>query len=99
MSCNCATQEQIKKLYDLYGDKNNRKISKHQKIKNFIRNFVIFIFLVVISPFLITLVLYHGIFTKDKKISVRKILRFNKKGIDEAIAKNIIENTNIAKNE
>lgn len=98
MGCNCATQKQITKLYELYGDKNKKNISVSQKIKGFFRNAGVHIIIFLITPFLILFVLYKAIFTKNKKISVRKLLRFNKPGIDEAIAKNIIENTTILNN-
>ena len=35
MGCNCATQEQIKKLHQLYGEKKNEAISLSQKIETF----------------------------------------------------------------
>lgn len=99
MSCNCATQEQIKKLHQLYGDKSTEKIPFEQKVNNFFRKSIIGIIILCVSPLLISFVIYKAVFTKDKRISVRKLLRFNKKGIDEAIAKNIIENTNILDND
>ena len=99
MGCNCATQKQISKLYELYGDKKNKDIPKSQKIKTFLRNLSVYSVVLIISPLLISFVLYKAFFSKNKQISVRKLLRFNKKGIDEAIAKNIIENTTILNNE
>ena len=99
MGCNCATQKQISKLYELYGDKKNKDIPKSQKIKTFLRNLSVYSVVLIISPLLISFVLYKAFISKNKQISVRKLLRFNKKGIDEAIAKNIIENTTILNNE
>lgn len=99
MGCNCATQEQIKKLHEIYGEKNNLKKTNTQKINEFFRFFFTYIILFLILPLLVGFVLYKAIFTKDKRISIRKILKFNKKGIDDAIAKNIIENTYIIESE
>lgn len=99
MGCNCATQEQIKKLHQLYGEKSNLNKTSKQKIKEFFRGLLIYLILFLISPLIIGFVLYKFFFTKDKQISVRKLLRFNGKGIDEALAANIIENTNIIESE
>jgi hypothetical protein len=99
MGCNCATQEQIKKLHQLYGEKKNEPISLTQKIQTFFNKIGVYFILILISPLLILYVLYKALFAKDKRISIRRIFRFNRTRIDEAIAKNIIENTTILKNE
>jgi hypothetical protein len=96
MGCNCATQEQIKKLHEIYGEKKDIKnIPFEQKIEFFIKNIGVYLVMLFIIPILILFVLYKVLFTKDKKISVKKLLKFNSKGVDEAIAKNIIEYTNL----
>lgn len=99
MGCNCATQEQIKKLYDTYGEKNSQQKPLKQKIGDFFKTFVINLIIFLISPLLIGFVLYITIFTKEKKISIRKLLGFKKKDIDKTFVKNIIENTNIVESE
>ena len=99
MGCNCATQDQIKKLHQLYGGKSNLNKPFKQKIGELFRNILIYIILFIISPILISYVIYKVVFTKDKKISVRKLLKFNGSGLDEALATNIIENTNIVESE
>lgn len=99
MGCNCATQEQIKKLHQLYGEKSNLNKPFTQKINEFFRSLLIYLILFLISPLIIGFVSYKFFFTKNKRISVRKLLRFNGKGLDEALAANIIENTNIIESE
>ena len=99
MGCNCATQEQIKKLYQIYGEKNNINKTTKQRIGEFFRDLFIYIILFLISPLMIGFIIYKYFFTKDKQISVRKLLKFNGKGIDKALATNIIENTNILEGE
>lgn len=99
MGCNCATQEQIKKLHELYGSKKSQPKTLEQKVKEGLINIGVLFVLILTIPVLISLVLYKVLFTKEKKISVKKLLGFSGKGIDEAIAKNIIENTSIIENE
>lgn len=99
MGCNCATQEQIRKLHELYGGKSSLDKPFKQKIGELFKNFLIYFILFIISPILISFVIYKVVFTKDKKISVRRLLKFNSNGLDEALATNIIENTNIVKSE
>lgn len=99
MGCNCATQEQIKKLHELYGEKNNSNKTFKQKINEFFKKSAIFFILFLISPIIIGFVFYNFFFTKEKQISVRKLLKFNRVSIDKALAANIIENTNIIDSE
>lgn len=99
MGCNCASQEQIKKLHELYGEKLNPTTPTTLKFKlnKFLTNIGVYIAMIPIVPILIGYVLYKH-FKNDKKISLRKVIGFlGHKNIDVAIAKNIIENTNIAK--
>lgn len=95
MGCNCATQEQIKKLHQLYGEKSNLNKPFIQKVSDFFKGACIYLILFLIFPLIIGFILYKLFFTKDRRISVKKLLRFNGKGLDEALAANIIENTNI----
>lgn len=99
MACNCASQKQINKLYELYGDKSN-KVPKTlwDKIKDIFEKICVYTIIFLLSPLLIGFVLYK-LTTKEKQISVRKLLGFKSNEIiDAAIAKNIIENTNIVDN-
>lgn len=98
MGCNCATQEQISRLYKIYGDKSVENISNKQKVGFFFKKIIVFLVVFIFSPFLIGFVLYKGIFTKDKKISVRKFLRFKSDDIDNNQLKNIIEETSLMNN-
>ena len=99
MGCNCATQEQIKKLHQLYGEKSSLHKPPMQRIGEFIRQLFIYLILFLILPLIIGFIIYKQFFAKDKQISVRKLLRFNSEGIDKALAANIIENTNILESE
>ena len=99
MGCNCATQEQIKKLHQLYGEKSNINKTFTQKIKEFVKKSILYLILFLISPIIIGFVFYKFFFTKEKQISVKKLLKFKGEGIDKALAKNIIENTNIIESE
>ena len=99
MGCNCASQEQIKKLHELYGEKINppTPTTLKFKINKYLTHIFVFILMIPIVPLLVTYVLYKHLIKKEK-ISLRKIIGFmGLKNVDNAIAKNIIENTNITK--
>lgn len=99
MGCNCASQEQITKLYKLYGDKsNNNNIRLSQRLTTLFRDICVYLVIFLILPFLILFVLYKGIFTKDKKISVRKLLKFKGDNNKWSATKNIIDNRSILEN-
>ena len=66
MGCNCATQEQIKKLHQLYGEKSNLNKTFTQKIKEFFTGLLVYLILFLISPLIIGFVLYKFFFTKGK---------------------------------
>lgn len=99
MGCNCATQEQIKKLHQIYGQKSNLNKPFTQRVGEFFTGLIVYLITFLISPFIFGFVLYKLIFTKDKQISVRKFLRFKGKGLDKDLAANIIENANIIESE
>lgn len=95
MSCNCVSQEQIKKLHELYGDKvkANTPTTLKFKIKNFLSKLMVAIILLIISPMLIFYILYNVWFTKEHRVSIRKFLGIRKsKTLDDAMAKSILEN-------
>lgn len=93
MACNCASQEQIEKLHNLYGHKVNPGIKKTLKftINNIITYFFVALAIILLSPFLLGYVCYIGLFSKDGKISVREFLGM-KRGEDGAYAKYIDNN-------
>jgi hypothetical protein len=99
MGCNCASKEQIEKLHALYGEKINPTTSTtiKFKIEKFLTHTGIFLIMVILFPFLIGFLMYNVLIKKNNKISLSKF--FGLKGskyIDAAMAKSIIENTNIA---
>jgi hypothetical protein len=99
MACNCATKEQIEKLHSLYGQKVNPDIptTLKFKIKKFSVNLGVYLSMILIFPILIMILIYHAFIKRDNKISIRKILGLKgHKTLDNALAKTIIENTNIA---
>ena len=99
MACNCATKEQIEKLHSLYGQKVNpdTPTTLKFKINNFLTKVGVYLSMALILPLLIGMLLYNVIIKKNNKISIKKILRLKgNKTIDSALAKTIIENTNIA---
>jgi hypothetical protein len=99
MGCNCATQEQIKKLHQLYGEKSNLNKPLTQKVSDFFKGACIHLILFLIFPLIVGFILYKLLFTKNRQISVKKLLRFKGEGLDSALATNIIENTNIIDSE
>lgn len=100
MSCNCASQEQIKKLHELYGEKVNPSIptTLKFKIKRFLNAVGVYVAMIPIFPILIIFVFYKRFNKKNRSISIKKFISFlGVKTIDTALVKNIIENTNITK--
>ena len=95
MGCNCASQEQIKKLHDLYGEKivpSEGETIKF-KIKNFIQSMGVFIIMLFLTPFLLCLILYKAL-SDDKKISIRKILGLKERNenLEKVFAENVLKN-------
>lgn len=77
MSCNCTTNEQLKELYKRFGEKAEENKGKgiKYKIKRLFEKTGIFICLLVITPILFLYVLFTALFSKEKKISLRKFFR------------------------
>lgn len=99
MGCNCASREQIEKLHALYGEKVNPTTGTTLKFKinKFFTSLGVYVSMVIIFPFLIGFLLYNILYKKNNKISLRKFFKLKGgKTIDAAMAKTIIENTNIA---
>ena len=76
MACNCATTEQINKLYARYGDKRDaKKLSLKGKIKYYTQYAAMIVVMAAIMPFLLLYVIYKGAFDDDKKISIKKLFK------------------------
>ena len=95
MGCNCASQEQIKKLHTLYGEKitpSNEETLKF-KLKNFIQSLGVFIIMIILTPFFGLFILYKAI-SRDKKVSIRKVLGLKKRNenLERVFAENILKN-------
>ena len=78
MACNCATSEQINELYRTYGEKVDEKLagSFWQRVKNAVRKFFVYLCLIPITPVIVVYVLYKAFGDDDKKISIRKLFKF-----------------------
>lgn len=79
-SCNCKVNQQIDYLHKKYG--HNIPVSKKTtisfNIKEWFRNLLISIVVVLFSPILLLHVLYVSIFRKDKSVSIRKLMNLAK---------------------
>lgn len=79
-SCNCKVNQQIDYLHKKYG--HNIPVSKKTtisfNIKEWFRNLLISIVVVIFSPILLLHVLYVSIFRKDKAVSIRKLMSLAK---------------------
>lgn len=98
MGCNCASREQIEKLHALYGEKINptTPTTLKFKIKRFFNAIGVYLSMTILFPFLIGFLMYNVIIKKNNKISLSKLFGLKgSKNIDAAIAKSIIDNTNI----
>lgn len=79
-NCNCKVNQQIDYLHKKYG--HNIPVSKKTtisfSIKEWFRNLLISIVVVLFSPILLLQVLYVSIFRKDKAVSIRKLMSLAK---------------------
>lgn len=82
MACNCATTEQINKIYKKYGEKRDKGLTFKEKVKNALMYSGVAIAMVFIFPFLFLYVVYKGVFDDDHKISLTKFFRLNSKKVN-----------------
>lgn len=76
MACNCATTEQINKLYEKYGNKEDvKKLPFKGKVRHYLWKAGVLFLMIFIIPILALYVFYKGAFDDDKKISIRKLFR------------------------
>ena len=80
MACNCKVNQQIDYLHKKYG--HNIPVSKKTTIsfnvKEWFKNLLISVVVLLFSPILLLHVLYVSIFRKDKPISVKKLMNLAK---------------------
>ena len=80
--CNCKVNQQIDYLHKKYG--HNIPVSKKTTIsfgvKERLKNFLIGVVTILLSPILLLHILYISIFRKDKSVSVRELIKFAKAG-------------------
>ena len=79
MACNCATQEQLNELYKKYGRKvePDARTTWGFRIKKFVNDFFLNITMVIIVTYIFCYVMGKGLFTKEKKISLKKFFRLD----------------------
>ena len=79
-ACNCKVNQQITYLHKKYG--HNIPVSKSSHIgfmvKQFFRNILWYLLMIVIFPLIFLHVVAVSLFTKKKKISIKKILGLKK---------------------
>lgn len=78
MGCNCKVNQQIDYMHRKYGNKLpvSKKTEISFRIKEKAREFLVFLISLIFLPLMVLSVLYKTLFTKDKKISIRKIMKF-----------------------
>lgn len=73
MACNCATKEEIDKLYEMYGDK--KRLPEKPKFKDYFRYYVgnatVYILGLVALPLLILYILVLLFWREDEKLHVK----------------------------
>ena len=80
MACNCATAEQIEKLYKKYGEKKTdtgKPLS--YKIQGFFRKIGVFVCMIFITPAIFVYVLYKMFGDDNHEISVKKFFNLQRK--------------------
>lgn len=84
MACNCATNEQLNKLYEQFGQK--QTVSKNTtfslKIKNIFTKIGVSICLIFVFPYVLFYIFKHGILG-DGKISLAHFFGFREKIVNK----------------
>ena len=76
MGCNCATSEQLARLYEKYGEKKAEKpTSFKRKAKIAVQKIGVGACMVVITPILALYVFYKMFGSEDHKISIKRMFR------------------------
>lgn len=79
MGCNCATNEQIAKLYRKYGEGRQAPKPFAMKAKNFFRKVAVGFCLIFITPAIVLYVFYKAFSGEDNRISVKKFFHLHNK--------------------
>lgn len=74
MSCNCVANEQLKELYKKFGEKRDTTEAEEIKfsVKRFLEKIAVAISTILLFPIIFCYVLFKGIFSKNRKISLSK---------------------------
>ena len=79
MACNCKVNQQITYLHKKYGQK--IPVSKESKIRFTVRewfkNFLVYIIAILFTPIIFLYILYVTLFTKDKRMSMKKVFNLS----------------------
>lgn len=99
MGCNCVSQEQIKKLHEIYGEKIDTSNSEEIKfnLKKILTQVGVTICILFIFPLILTYVIYKAFIKKESKIKISDFLK-KRENTDVAIAKTIINETKFVDN-
>ena len=82
MACNCATQEQINELYKRYGrGRKKSNLTFKEKAKNVVVYAGVVIAMIPVVPCLFLYVLYKAVCDDDKRISLTKFFRLDRKKV------------------
>ena len=80
MACNCATDKQLKKLYEQFGKtpKSTKDMKTTEKIGRYLNIVGVMLVMAFIIPVLFIYVIIKGL-SKDKSISLAEFFGFRKK--------------------
>lgn len=75
MACKCNTQEEIDRLYKVFGDKSGlpEKPTLNDYIKYYVGNILVYILLIVALPLLIFYVLILLFWREDERIHINDV--------------------------
>lgn len=75
MACNCATKEEIDKLYRLYGEKSKlpKKHSTWDFIKYYITNILVILLFIICFPLLLIYILALLFWRENERINISDI--------------------------
>lgn len=82
MGCNCKVNQKITYINRKYGHKVpiSKQSSIKLKIKYIFRDMFLYALTILFIPFVFLHILFVSLFTKDKKLNIKKILRLEYAG-------------------